>query len=153
MMVTEVVNITEAKVHDRNGLEQLIYPKDTVIVEDRGYFDFTLMLNRIKAGNIFVTRIKTNTVYETIRELELPDGIDQNILKDEIIRLSSNKAKEVGISEYELRLVHIWKEDENKAITIITNQLYWSYNTISDLYKKRWDIEFILQSIKTKPAG
>ena len=148
MMIPEVVNITEAKVHDRHGLEQLIYPKDTVIVEDRGYFDFTLMLNRIQADNVFLTRIKTNTVYETIRELELPDEIDQNILKDEIIRLSSDKAKEVGISEYELRLVHVWKEDENKVITIITNQLDWSYNTISGLYKKRWDIELFFKALK-----
>ena len=148
MMIPEIVNITEAKVHDRQGLEQLVFPKDTVIVEDRGYFDFMLMLNRIKAENIFVTRIKTNTVYETIRELELPDEIDQNILKDEIIRLSSPKAKQVGISEYELRLVHVWKEDENKVITIITNQLDWSYNTIADLYKKRWDIELFFKTLK-----
>ena len=46
------------------------------------------MLNRIKAKNIFATKIKTNTLYETIEELELPDNIDQNILKDEIIRLN-----------------------------------------------------------------
>jgi hypothetical protein len=148
MMIPEVVNITEAKVHDRNGLEQLVYPKDTVIVEDRGYFDFMLMLNRIKADNVFVTRIKTNTVYETIEELELPDGIDQNILKDEIIRLNSHKAKEVGISEHKLRLVHVWKEDESKVITIITNQLDWSYDTIAALYKKRWDIELFFKSLK-----
>jgi hypothetical protein len=115
------------KVHDRNGLKQLIYPKDTVIVEDRGYFDFTLMLNRIKAENIFVTRIKTNTVYETIRELDLPDGIDQHILKDEIIKLSSQKAQEVGISD-----------DEQKVISIITNNLYRDYNTIPELYGKIW---------------
>jgi hypothetical protein len=148
MMIPEVVNITQAKVHDRNGLEQLIYPKDTVIVEDRGYFDFTLMLNRIKADNIFVTRIKTNTIYETIRELDLPDGIDQHILKDEIIKLSSQKAQEVGISEYELRLVHVWKEDEQKVISIITNNLDWDYNTISELYKKRWDIELFFKALK-----
>ena len=148
MMIPEVVNITEAKVHDRNGLEQLIYPKDTVIVEDRGYFDFSLMLNRIKAENVFVTRIKTNTVYETIRELELPDTDDQHILKDEIIRLSSAKAKETGISDYDLRLVHVWKEDDNKVIAIITNQLDWSYNTISSLYKKRWDIELFFKALK-----
>jgi len=148
MMIPEIVNITEAKVHDRYGLEQLIYPKDTVIVEDRGYFDFTLMLNRIKAENVFVTRIKTNTVYETIEELDLPDGIDQNILKDEIIRLNSPKAKEVGIYQYKLRLVHVWKENENKVITIITNQLDWSYNTIADLYKKRWDIELFFRALK-----
>jgi len=148
MMIPEVVNITEAKVHDRYGLEQLIYPKDTVIVEDRGYFDYTLMINRIKAENIFITRIKTNTVYETIEELELPDDIDQHILKDEIIHLTSSKAKEIGISEYKLRLVHVWKEDEKKVIAIITNQLDWSYNTISNLYKKRWDIELFFKALK-----
>ena len=148
LMIPEVVNISEAKVHDRYGLDQLIFPKDTIIVEDRAYFDFALMLNRIKAENVFVTRIKSNTKYETIRELELPDDVDQHILKDEIIRLTSDKAKETGISEHKLRLVHVYKEDENKVIAIITNQLDWEYNTIADLYKKRWDIELFFKAIK-----
>ena len=148
LMIPDVVNITEAKVHDRYGLGQLIYPKDTIIVEDRAYFDFELMLNRIKAENVFVTRIKTNTLYETVEELELPDNIDQSILKDEIIRLYSDKAKEIGISEHKLRLVHVYKEDENKVIAIITNQLDWEYNTIAELYKKRWDIELFFKALK-----
>lgn len=148
MMLPEVVNITEAKVHDRYGFEQLIYPKDTVIVEDRAYFDFTLMLNRIAAQNIFVTRIKSNTVYKTVRELELAVREDEHILKDEIIRLTSDKAIEAGIHNHELRLVHVYKEDENKVITIITNQLNWEYNTIAQLYKKRWDIEIFFKSLK-----
>ena len=148
LMIPEVVNISEAKVHDRYGLEQLIFPKDTIIVEDRAYFDFALMLNRIKAENVFVTRIKSNTKYETIEELDLPDNVDQNILKDEIIQLTSNKAIETGISEHKLRLVHVYKEDENKVIAIITNQLDWKYNTIAELYKKRWDIELFFKVIK-----
>jgi len=106
------------------------------------------MLNRIKAENVFVTRIKTNTLYETIKELELPDNIDQNILKDEIIRLNSDKAKATGLSEHKLRLVHVYKEDENKVIAIITNQLNWEYNTIAELYKKRWDIELFFKALK-----
>lgn len=92
LMLPDVVNISEAKVHDRYGLKQLIFPKNTIIVEERGYFDFDLMLNRIAADNIFVTRIKSNTVYETIEELELPDGKNEHIVKDEIIRLTSSKA-------------------------------------------------------------
>jgi len=148
LMIPEVVNISEAKVHDRYGLKQLIFPKDTIIVEDRAYFDFALMLNRIKAENVFVTRIKSNTKYETIEELDLPDNIDQNILKDEIIRLTSDKAVETGISEHKLRLVHVYKENENKVIAIITNQLDWEYNTIAELYKKRWDIELFFKAIK-----
>jgi len=148
LMIPEIVNISEAKVHDRYGFEQLVFPKDTIIVEDRAYFDFTLMLNRINAENVFVTRIKSNTAYETLEELELPEGVDQHILKDEIIRLTSDKAIETGISEHKLRLVHVYKEDEHKVIAIITNQLDWEYNTIAELYKKRWDIELFFKAIK-----
>ena len=148
LMIPDVVNITEAKIHDRYGLEQLIFPKDTIVVEDRAYFDFELMLNRIKAENIFVTRIKTNTLYETIEELKLPDDIDQNILKDEIIHLTSKRAVKTGIAEHKLRLVHVYKENENKVIAIITNQLDWEYNTIAELYKKRWDIELFFKALK-----
>lgn len=147
-MIPEIVNISEAKVHDRYGFKQLVFPEGTIIVEDRAYFDFSLMLNRINAQNVFVTRIKSNTTYETVEELDLPDGVDQKILKDEIIRLTSNKAIETGISEHKLRLVHIYKEDENKVIAVITNQLNWEYNTIAELYKKRWDIELFFKAIK-----
>ena len=42
LMIPEVVNISEAKVYDRYGFEQLVFPKDTIIVEDRAYFDLTL---------------------------------------------------------------------------------------------------------------
>src|SRR5680860_1331868 len=133
--------INEMKDHDSKGLAQSVFRKGTVIVEDRAYFDFSLMLQRIVAENVFVTRIKTNTVYETVEELELPEGSDQDILKDEVITLSSNKAVETGIAQHHLRLVHVYKQDENKVIEIITNNLDWSSRTIADLYKKRWDIE------------
>jgi len=69
-------------------------------------------------------------------------------LKDEIIQLTSPKALNTGISECKLRLVHVYKEDENKVIALITNQLDWSYNTIAELYKKCWDIELFFKAIK-----
>src|SRR5690606_27440787 len=93
----DMINITEAKVHDRYGLANNVFDKDTIIVGDRAYFDFLLMMARIKAQNIFVTRIKDNTVFESVQEKELPDDKDQDILKDEIIRLCSPKAIETGI--------------------------------------------------------
>jgi hypothetical protein len=106
------------------------------------------MLTRIQAENIFVTRIKTNTLYQTLQELDLPDDKDQDIIKDEIIKLKSTKAVEIGISKEQLRLVHVFKEDENKVIEIITNNLEWSARTIADLYKKRWDIELFFKAMK-----
>lgn len=108
------------------------------------------MLQRVKAGNVFVTRIRTNTVFGTVKELELPNDTDQDILKDEIITLSSKKAIKTRINEVRLRLVHVYKEDGNKVIEIIADQLDWTARTIADLYKKRWDMScFSNRSNKT----
>ncbi len=148
LQIPDLINITEAKIHDSKGLGQNIFPKNTIIVEDRAYFDFALMLNRIFAQNIFVTRIKTNTDYTIIKELELPLDKDQDILKDEIITLSGKKAIETTINEHNLRLITVYKVDDNKVIHIITNNLDWTARTIADLYKKRWDIELFFKAMK-----
>jgi hypothetical protein len=148
LMIPDMINISEAKTHDRYGFAQLIFPKNTIIIEDRAYFDFQLMLNRIQAENVFVTRIKDNTIYESIAELDLAETEDHDILKDEIIQLNGIKAIECGIYKHQLRLVHVYKPDENKVITIITNQLDWKARTVADLYKKRWDIELFFKAIK-----
>ena len=42
------------------------------------------------------------------------------------------KAIECGINQCQLRLVHVYKPDENKIIEIITNQLEWKARTIAD---------------------
>src|SRR5690606_1236303 len=139
MMIPDMVNISEAKLHDSKGLKQLVFAKDTIIVEDRAYFDFDLMSQRIRADNTFVTRIKANTLFETTQELELPAFEDQDILKDEIIQLSGKKAVETGMDKQQLRLIHVYKADENKVIEIVTNNIDWTARTIADLYKKRWD--------------
>ncbi len=148
LMMPDIVNISEAKLHDSKGFESLIFPKDTIIVEDRAYFDFTLMLSRIKAKNVFVTRLKKDTIITPIVETDLPIMTDNTILKDEIIMLSSDTAKKCGISGEKLRVVHVYKEDENKVIEIVTNQLEWKAETIAALYKKRWDIELFFKAMK-----
>jgi len=43
LMIPDIINITEAKLHDSKGLSKMVFPKDTIIVEDRAYFDFQLI--------------------------------------------------------------------------------------------------------------
>ncbi|WP_160112117.1 hypothetical protein [Aquimarina sp. AU58] len=40
------------KEHDHYDLQQLVFPKDTSVVEDRPYFDFDIIAQRIGAENI-----------------------------------------------------------------------------------------------------
>lgn len=147
-MIPDMIHITEAKVSDRRGVDNFRYPKDTIVVDDRGYFDFGLFLTRIEDENHFVTRIKDNTVYESIVEKDLPDGKDEHVLKDELIYLTGQAAKKVGIDQIQLRRVAIYKEDENKIIEVITNNLEWEAATIAELYKRRWQIEVFFKLIK-----
>ena len=144
----DYINITDAKLHDSKGLISQIFPKGTIIVEDRAYFDFELFKRRNDAKNIFVTRLKSNILYESIKELDLPDDRDQNILKDELIKFTSKDAKKAGLEGQIFRLVTVYKEDENKVIHLITNQIDWQAITIADLYKKRWDIEIFFKLMK-----
>lgn len=58
LRLPDLINITEAKLHDSKGLITQVFKNGTVIVEDRAYFDFDLMKQRNIAKNIFVTRIK-----------------------------------------------------------------------------------------------
>jgi hypothetical protein len=127
----DYINITEAKIHDSKGLFSQIFPKGTIVVEDRAYFDFELFKSRNDAKNIFVTRLKSKILYEGVEELDLPDGKDQNILKDELIKFTSKDAKKAGLEGQIFRLVTVYKEDENKIIHLITNQLDWQAITIA----------------------
>jgi hypothetical protein len=148
LMLPNLVCIGEASVHDSKGFEQTVFAKDTIILEDKGYWDFDVIMARIRAKNTFVTRIKDNTVYESIEEFDLPPNTDQNILKDELIYLTGTKAIALGLNHKVLRRVVVYNEDRNTTLEIITNNLEWKASTIAALYKRRWDIETFFKLLK-----
>jgi hypothetical protein len=147
-MVPDIINITEAKVSDRRGVDDFRYPKDTIIVDDRGYFDCKLFKIRIEDENWFVTRLKDNILYKSVRELDLPDDKDFHILKDEIIHLTGQSAIDNELNTTELRRISVYIEEDDRIIVLITNNLEWSATTIAELYKRRWLIEIFFKLIK-----
>jgi len=148
IMLPDMVNITEGKVSDRYGLAKMVFPKGTIIIEDRGYFDFSLMKHRIKSDNHFVTRIKCNTVFEKVKELPIDKSQNPNLFSDWIIRLNGDAAVDAGMHEEELRLVQVYDEEKDLMIDIITNNLEWSAATVAALYKLRWAIELFFKALK-----
>jgi IS4 transposase len=148
LALPDLINITPAATHDAKGHPMRIYSKGTIIIEDKGYFDFRLMADRCAAGNYFVTRIKDNTTYEVLSERELPAGEDEHILKDEEIMLTGKKATEAGLEPYALRRVAVYDADKDRVIEVLTNNFEWKAATVGALYKKRWDIELFFKAMK-----
>lgn len=147
-MIPDIIYITEAKISDRRGVDHFRYEKDTIVVDDRGYFDFKLFRTRIDDKNWFVTRIKDGTLYESVKENELPTDKDQHILIDETIRLTGKAAIEAKMDNEILRRIVVYVEEKNDTIEIITNNLEWEAVTIAALYKRRWQIEVFFKLIK-----
>lgn len=140
------VNITDGKTADNKGAYDIPLLKGSVIVADRFYNDFSL-LNVWDSNEVyFVIRHKDNIKFKTVKELELPEKRHQHVLKDEIIELTGNKTKEKYPNK--LRRVAIWDDKNQQTIEIITNQMSWTANTISELYKARWEVEIFFRDIK-----
>ena len=140
------VNITDGKTADNKGAYDVPLLKGSVIVADRFYNDFSLLNVWDSKGVYFVIRHKDNIKFRTIRENELPVNRYENILKDEIIELTGNTSKKKYSKR--LRRIAIWNEENQQVIEVITNQMSWTANTVSELYKSRWQIEIFFREIK-----
>lgn len=140
------LNVTNGKLGDNRGAADLPLIRGSVIVADRIYFD-TAMLNKWDSNGVyFVIRMKENIQFTSIKEIDLPDNRHEHILKDEIIELT-------GANTFEnypkrLRRVTIYDEINEAVIELVTNQLSWTANTISELYRSRWQIEIFFKEIK-----
>jgi len=140
------VNITDGKTADNKGAYDIPLLKRSVIVADRFYNDFSLLNVWDSRGVYFVIRHKDNLKFKTIKENDLPDNRHQNILTDEVIELTGNQSKKKYPKR--LRRVAIWDQKNEQTIEVITNQTSWTANTISELYKSRWQIEIFFREIK-----
>ena len=140
------VNITDGKTADNKGAYEIPLVKGSVIVADRFYNDFSLLNVWDSTGVFYVIRHKNNIQFRTIKEKELPENKHPHLLKDEIIELTTTASKKKYPNR--LRRVAVWDEKNQQVIEVITNHMTWCANTISELYKSRWDIEIFFRDIK-----
>jgi len=137
-------HITDGLTHEVNVIRKLFFPKGSIIAIDRGYLDYELYSNWTLSGIFFITRIKTNAIYEIIEDRKIPQN--KNILKDQLIKLTGKSG--IERCPHILRIVTVWDDENKQEIKILTNHLRFGATTVSAVYKDRWQIEIFFKVIK-----
>lgn len=136
--------VTEGRVSDVKVAHTLRFEPGTIVVDDRGYNDYSLFAKWTEAGVYFVTRMKSNTVYEVVENHPIPQY--RNILADQTIRLSGIDATKK--CPHLLRRVEFWNEDKQETLVFLTNHFALGASTIAAIYKDRWAVELFFKALK-----
>lgn len=113
---------------------------------DLGYYDFGFWAELDRNGCRFVTRLKKNTPVSVVAERPVAAGA--HIVSDKTVRLPQRMArsrKNPFAKDGRMIAVVI---DSGKTITLFSNDLESSAETIAELYKTRWQIELFFRWIK-----
>jgi hypothetical protein len=136
--------VTDGDTNDVRIAQKLDFAAGTIVVIDRGYLDYALYERWNQAGVYFVTRSRTNMVYEVLEKREVPAR--GNVKSDETIQLTSEHARERCPSR--LRQVVVWDAEHKGELFFLTNVFHLAASTIGAIYKDRWQIELFFKALK-----
>ena len=138
--------VTAAKVNDVTMAKQMPIESGATYVFDLGYYDYAWWAELDAAGCRIVTRFKSNTPLDLIKELPVATG--SNILSDRIGFLPARQARSrrnpMQDAVREVRVV----TESGTVLRILSNDLDASAQEIADLYRRRWAIELFFRWVK-----
>lgn len=147
-VVTQIptyIHITEAKVHDVNAMDEILYEPYAFYIFDKGYYDLARLYTINTIGSYFVIRQKSHLKYEIVDGEELLDGED-NVLLDQTISLTGYQTRKKY--PFVLRRIVYYSPELKRTFTFLTNNLIISAKDIAMLYKQRWQVELFFRWIK-----
>jgi transposase len=142
-----LIRFSATSKHDHNYLKEVhSLPKRSIAAFDKGYVDYAEYQRFTENGIIYVTRLKDNADYRSIKELDIPDLTDSGIIKDEKVELTF---KENGIEHKHLaRKIAYWDNGSHRLFEFLTNDFDLLPEQIALIYKKRWQIELLFRQLK-----
>lgn len=145
--VPQLIHFTDAATHDHTFLSKIKLQPHQIALFDRGYVDYQQYAKWTKSQTYFVTRLKDNAVYEQLEEIDIPDNIPDNYIKDQKIQIKYKDQK--GLEQLlVLRRVVYYDKDKDRIFEFLTNIMEMTSEQIGLLYKMRWQIELLFKQLK-----
>ena len=131
------VYLTTASVNDVKGLDELYIEPAAIYLMDKEYVDFNRLFKLINKKNAyFVTRAKDNMLFEVVSA----SSVDQStgVIADDHIKLTGLRTSKWYPEE--LRMITYEDYATNNVYRFLTNNMEYEAITISELYRKRWNV-------------
>jgi len=141
------IHMSDGKGSDMRMARKIPIPPNSVLVADRGYIDFSLLKKWDDDKINFVVRCKENVKFIDYEEKELPEDKSLNILKDGKVLLENPETRK--FFEKKLRMLAVYDEKNKTIVYLLTNNFNWTAQTISELYRQRWQIEIFFRDLKS----
>lgn len=145
--VPKLIWFSAATTHDKQFLKRLQLTKGQIAVFDKAYNDYKTFDDFTQNGIFFVTRLKSNTSYQSILENHIPEYIDNGVLKDENIEVDVKKNGKY-LKTTQLRRIAYWDAENQRCFEFVTNLHGMNAGHIALIYKKRWQIELLFKQLK-----
>jgi hypothetical protein len=115
--------------------------QQTLLILDRGFYDFQFFADLTAQGAHFITRLKTNAKLEVVQRLTYTDHI-----KDLIVRLGTgqNGTPILTVRMVEIRFGGRWY----RYVTSVLDPAMLPPAVVADLYRRRWQIEEAFHTVK-----
>lgn len=145
-LLPQCVIIDTAGEHDNVRARELCagIQEGEIVIFDKGYLDFDHLLDLDQRGINWVTRAKDNLAYEVVKKLSIQGH--SKILSDELITLQNSKKSAPEVMRRIVARVEV--DGQEREMVFLTNQLFWSPQSVVDLYGCRWEIEVFFKQIK-----
>jgi len=141
--VPEYLFVTNAEEHENNTLGNMKLKKGDIVTFDRGYNNYAQFSEFCDNGVYFVTRLKDNADFKVIKRRKT---YTKKITSDHIIQFTGQMAK-IKCSN-ELRRIRAVDSETGNVVVLLTNMRSCTAEQISEIYRKRWQIELFFKAIK-----
>jgi IS4 transposase len=144
------ISFSAPNVNDITAASTMMIEEGKTYVFDKGYCDYNWWFKIKKEKAKFVTRFKTNAAVRVEEYKEISDKNKDLILEDCLVKFKTKNPRGGKVNEYygtSLRRITV-KRDNGSTLVLASNDLESPAETISQYYKRRWQIELFFKWMK-----
>ena len=128
------VQFTSAATHDHFMLSPEKLSKGDLIALDRAYIDYGRFEELTQRGVIYVIKMKSNLVYETLSSVYYMSEHEGMMWREELV-VFRKKGKDGVDIVHKVRIITYVDEKKHKPIRLLTNDFSMGYEEIVEIYR------------------